>query len=665
MARTKQCARPATGSKAPRKEQVEAKPKAKNKPVLNEEDSVDTVVKLYTTEELKTLDLKTLKKHIQALEDAGYSISYDDIIIASAQYRDDEELLKKFLRKKIRHVTKPAGDEVKELTENMGEMMIEDTEPVVASPQKVKKIKPAKSEIAPEDVERYNELDKMPLRSKHNEPDLRAIAKDKVKGYTSMDKHETILGIIAAEKAGIIKRPKSVGVPKGSPTKASPVKASPVQDSQSKGSSSKGSPAKGSSTKTVFQPTPKPVSKPSPTKLPSSPKIEFVPAPPRTEQKEGKECGKYTYNELLDKRIDELQGILEKNGIADASGVKTVQQGADLVCQLSQNNEQCDASNDYECSDGLVCDINTKPGVCVDKGVASNSVDWLEYNGKQIVGNKDAIKALRKELGVKKAVVDLDDLEREDLVDRAVLISGRQPEEFNKLSIQQLTDMIEGYGIEEKRLRHRIKGEHPELKSSVKTMSLQQLRNKASILRGAQSARNRSEMIETLAAWTGEDPEVFEGYTTEQLNQRMEAMKYYELKPNEVAERKSLIKQIIKKTGTDKKSAYAMYMNWPPQALRQRLESLEYELGAEEADEEAEVTREEDELVRAMEEVKLDTIAEEDEQQVRQARKKQEKIKVEDIQKVLSDVMSGKKGQIEEFSQIQNTVLKCLGLVSA
>ena len=41
----------------------------------------------------------------------------------------------------------------------------------------------------------------------------------------------------------------------------------------------------------------------------------------------------------------------------------------------------------------------------------------------------------------------------------------------------------------------------------------------------------------------------------------------------------------------------------------------------------------------------------------------QEKIDVVQVEKVLSEVMSGKKGQIEDLSHVQNTVLKCLGLI--
>ena len=75
---------------------------------------------------------------------------------------------------------------------------------------------------------------------------------------------------------------------------------------------------------------------------------------------------------------------------------------------------------------------------------------------------------------------------------------------------------------------------------------------------------------------------------------------------------------------------------------------------------------EEEEVVTPKKKKKAESIEEsEDDESVKKERARQEKINIKDVQEALVEVVSGKKKQIEQFSEVQEMVLKCLGLVKA
>lgn len=118
---------------------------------------------------------------------------------------------------------------------------------------------------------------------------------------------------------------------------------------------------------------------------------------------------KLSHEDLVNKGIDDLNAMMEKEGLT--SYTKDPEEAAELIEQY-QKHGKC--SDEEPCGDGLVCDVSADPGVCVDeKTAARDGVKWISYNGKNIVGNKKAIKKFIKKIG---GVENLDevDMDSED-----------------------------------------------------------------------------------------------------------------------------------------------------------------------------------------------------------------------------------------------------------
>jgi hypothetical protein len=423
---------------------------------------------------------------------------------------------------------------------------------------------------------------------------------------------------------------------------------------------------------------------------------------------------------------------------ADASGVGSVEEAADLVCQLEQHNELCSESNEFGCSDGLSCDISSQPGICVDSGVASSHIDRLSYQGKQIVGSKRAIRKLRKKLKLKK-FKEPDPFSQEGIVRKKILkkaarVSGKEINEFSRMSNEQLLDFIEGFDVKEKtaknRLIQKLVREYNTEEDDLSELSIPQLQRRAALLRGQKSvdehdlsatSGTREELIETLAAWMHVHPSKFAGWKLSELQQRLASLKDWEdpqdwlVNKEEYRGRskRDLIMMVSEITGMHR----ANYNDWSRKDLIQRLEAAEIEPRAksrsssestsDDSDEEEVVApvaksssssastsddSDEEEVAAPVvapvakssssddsdeEEVAAPVVAKsssssastsddsedsDDDSDVAE-RAAQEDVDFDNVERVLVDVMAGKKGQIEDFSRVQNLVLKCLGVI--
>lgn len=99
--------------------------------------------------------------------------------------------------------------------------------------------------------------------------------------------------------------------------------------------------------------------------------------------------------------LEEIKGLLKDNGV-DASKVRTLHQAIALYCQYKNNFENtktCSSDNNYGCDGGQVCNVNTKPGICVDDDLTYFEPAWVTTaDGHQIVGSKPSVDAVAKEL---------------------------------------------------------------------------------------------------------------------------------------------------------------------------------------------------------------------------------------------------------------------------
>jgi hypothetical protein len=674
------------------------------------------MVAILSKEDLLEKSLKQLKAHVKALQTAGYPIDYDSIK-ADAHEQDDEA---KFLRMKIRHAQRDPPKK---------------TKPPKAKPASPKAKSPGK-------VGRAAELNKLSLRSKNKEMDLMTMAKDlNVTGRTKMKKDDLISAIIIAEKKS--SKPPSEETGEIAPKKKSKSKTPKVKPP--------------SEEEEEIVPKKKSKSKTPKVKPPSEEEEEIVPkkksksktpkVKPPSEEEEiavSKNCGEFSHDELLNKRLDELRKLLKSKGI-DASGVDNKEQAADIFCQFSKYEESCGEDNGFKCGDDRVCDVSVNPGVCVSKNVAVGEPSWLEYKGRQIVGSKDAINALRKKLGLNKYQepdpLSKEGITRSKLLKRAGLVSGKTDKDFKRMSNKQLEHFIEGYDIKEKKSKSKlIKQLAKNDKSDLSDLSVQELQHRAKLIgKKANKLKNREENLEMLAAWLHRDPSEFQKWSDTELEQRLVALREWQHEEGE--NRQDMINDL---SGWMKDNP-SNFKDWSDQDLKQRLEGfrefqqfqgknlakkkkqesekvkpakkpVKQESSSEEevvkpakkpvkqeSSSEEEVVKpakkpvkqessSEEEVVKpvkkpAKKPVKQESSSEEEvvkpvkkpksssEEEVAKAssseeetpieRKKQEDISHTDVERVLADVMAGKQGKIEELSQVQNTVLKCLGLISA
>lgn len=681
------------------------------------------MVKILSSEELKNLSLKDLKKQAKELEEGGYPISYAEI---KASPLTGDELLS-YYRKKIRHAQR--GKEGK-------------------SSGALATVSGALATVS--GGGRRAELQKMSKRSTNHELDLLTIATSlQIPKRTILQKNELIEKILEAEASGKVAtkvRPASVPKKRGRPKKVV------IQEEVSE---------------SVEQPEEVIPSEPVPETVEEAVDEKVLAeqivgtgedaggttsggasedagassggAISSSEESSDLSYQKYNYQDLLKKRLDELRKILEKKGIKDSSNVGSVRQAANMVYNLEKNKEFCSEDNDYACSDGRVCDASSNPGVCIDKNMTKN-MDEIEYKGRNIVGSKQAIKALkrqlnlrseecgpsnkyrcndgkvcdissnscvgkdkiaemvessddvammdyegrqiigstsaiknlRKRLGVpKQAKVSPSEFARNYLIERAVLVSGKPASSFSRFSEAQLYAYLEGHGIKElkntkKSLIKQLAREQNKRKSEFSDLDLDELQRRARLIGQNKSEEedkkyNREDMIEAIAAWTQTSPAKYVNWSNYALRQRLESLQDWEnypsKKPDASSEeekmskrdRKDLIEAISAWTGSSPKK----YENWSNKALKQRLEALR---------EGGEAIPAENEEVKEEKSIRPHSSSSSAEEAPAPTREKE--VKRKEIEKVLSDVMAGKKDNIEEFSQAQNAVLKCLGLIA-
>jgi hypothetical protein len=316
---------------------------------------------------------------------------------------------------------------------------------------------------------------------------------------------------------------------------------------------------------------------------------------------------------------------------------------------------------------------------CIDKEKVADmiesgdDVEMLEYEGRQIIGSKSAIKNLRKMLGVpKQSRVSPNDFARNYLIERATLVSGKPASYFKNYTEKQLYTYLEGHGIKElsttkKSLIKQLAKQQNRKKGDFSDLDLDELQRRAELIKGQQDSEeeagkyDRENMIEAIAAWTQTSPENYVNWSNYALRQRLESLQDWEKSPKKKGKRSSEEEKISKQDRQDMIEALAewtgaspkKYKNWSNYELKQRLEALRERKLSKTAS------------VSSEEEVKVPPpVVEDSSSEEEKPIPAKSQIKRDEIEKVLSDVMSGKKDNIEEFSQAQNAVLKCLGLIA-
>lgn len=115
-----------------------------------------------------------------------------------------------------------------------------------------------------------------------------------------------------------------------------------------------------------------------------------------------RKCGAESYDAIASKSLEEIKKTLKAKGI-DASKVTDKEWAIDLLCEYSTNKKTCDEKGKFACPDDMVCDISSKPGICVSQKMAEKLINadkaaHIRYKEHNIIGSETAIVALKKQL---------------------------------------------------------------------------------------------------------------------------------------------------------------------------------------------------------------------------------------------------------------------------
>jgi hypothetical protein len=519
------------------------------------------------------MSLSELKKTTKKLQAQGYNVDYDKIKAKIEGKSDDERstyFTKKIL-KALANTTPPADNPKSPRTRS------------TKTKSGALKIEPLdKNSLKGDDLKNFQRLKGLNLRGPAGNIDLYTIMQHyNIKGRSSskLNKEEKILSILAAIQetgnplSAIFPETGSeepVELKKKSKKSASPVKPSkpsspkkvtkPVQSDEDE--DDEPAPVKVNDVKPSKPSSPKKVTKPVQSDEdeddePAPVKVNDVkPSKPSSPKKSSPVVQeKLSYEQLLDKRLEELKEILEEKGVIDNSKVVSKEKAADLIKQLDKRGF---CSDDNTCKKGNVCDITTKPGICVKKSSVKEDEDsqFFEYNGRTIIGTKKAIDNFKK-LMVPPSDEDIDDpTERKKLLKKASLISSRDRKLFENLSNQQIKELLEGYGIEENpsAMKKFIAKKTPLKKQQLSKMPIEELIKRANLINQQfledieNNLEDRDEMIEFISAWTNRPPSKYQKYETSALKQRLEELKEWSDKKDNIA---SIISYKPKKKPSD------------------------------------------------------------------------------------------------------------------
>ena len=415
------------------------------------------------------------------------------------------------------------------------------------------------------------------------------------------------------------------------------------------------------------KPAPKPSPKPSP-KPDSEKESEAPPSKPAPKpSKPSPKPANLTYEELLNKRLEELKEILESKGVQNTSKVRSTEHAAFLADQVSRGGV---CSEENKCGKGFICDVTTKPGVCVDKKNISDN--YISLNGVKVVGTPRVLSKLQKKYQPvqPEEPVEVQSDSKKALIKKAVLIIGREKSFFKSMSEEQITNLIDGYGIVEdsSNMKNFISKKKQVKLSKLSKLPMEELIERASlitdeILDDAENDRaNREDMIELLSGWSNKPPSHYAKMGNNAIKEKLRMIRLIrQYPPTPILEEavpppkpSKPLKKPVKQESEEESEAIP-----PPKPSKPLKKPVKQE--SEEESEEAPPAKPSKPLKKPVKQESDD----ESEEESKAPPNKSKEIKKEDLERVMEQILAGDKQNIDDLSAVQNTVLKCFGLLGA
>ena len=219
--------------------------------------------------------------------------------------------------------------------------------------------------------------------------------------------------------------------------------------------------------------------------------------------------------------------------------------------EAAEKDKRCDPKNRKMCEGELVCDASDRPGVCISPKLAASRVeddsriDFADLDGVRIIGTHKAIAKLKKQHSVTPA--DVKALKKQtkmnSVMDSVVAIRASADPSVLAAKISQLPDSFSAEGLRRKKL---IK--------------------KASLITGLERSM--------YASWTAQELED-EIYGREVVDNMTIAKSAEADRADREEARRILISQLVAVTGQPR----SHYANWDLNAVIQRIDALDYQVG--------------------------------------------------------------------------------------
>ena len=113
----------------------------------------------------------------------------------------------------------------------------------------------------------------------------------------------------------------------------------------------------------------------------------------KEKKKDERKCGEHTHGEFMNMDLKDLKDVLSKVGLK--KGLPTSRDGKFEYFCSAEENGRCDPSKGQWCDGEFVCDVSNSPGVCVSPYIVPSESQQIEINEHKVAGTIESIKLLK------------------------------------------------------------------------------------------------------------------------------------------------------------------------------------------------------------------------------------------------------------------------------
>jgi hypothetical protein len=410
----------------------------------------------------------------------------------------------------------------------------------------------------------------------------------------------------------------------------------------------------------------------------------MTPTPPLSYP--NKKCSGRRYKTLMKMDIKELLKYMRATGLK--KGLPDTRKGlVDYLCAAEENG-RCDPVNGKWCNGKFICDASNTPGVCVSPSQSSNHTSTITYNGKKLIGTSDAIEALKlsldlSEKGKKSNTVlpepwSVEGLIRKKLINNISLLTRKEKNYYNDFSTDELREELEGMEIDQPLVMTQKNDSDKTAESKARNYMITRITRITGEDTSKYDRKNLDEIMDILEKLNDDQQAIEDDKYTHTYTPPSDLKRKKILYDTTINNKKSLMKDSdedklimpVKKTKklptpesssseSDDSDEDKLIM---PVKKTKKLPTPESS-SSESEDEPIIPTDSDEDSDEDSDYEKPEEYSDEDSDEDSDYEKPEEDTAIVSIEDTLADVVTGQK-KIGEFTKVQKSILKCMGLLS-